>query len=135
MVEDFENYEVGTKWEIFTAGGFANSGTMTVVPDPEDPTNKCLKVTYDGADQSFDFAPAFQADLSKLKDSEGKSTAGKTLGSYTGIGFDSRVVSNDPSSVQYKKAYCYFDQADEYHRCSKDWWTCQSINHNEYLWT
>ena len=25
--------------------------------------------------------------------------------------------------------------ADEYHRCSKDWWTCQSINHNEYLWT
>ena len=112
MVEDFESYEVGTKWERFTAGGFANSGTMTVVQDPEDPTNKCLKVTYDGADQSFDFAPAFQADLSKLKDSEGKSTAGKTLGSYTGIGFDSRVVSNDPSSVQYKKAYCYFDQAD-----------------------
>lgn len=112
MVEDFESYEVGTKWERFTAGGFANSGTMTVVQDPEDPTNKCLKVTYDGTDQSFDFAPAFQADLSKLKDSEGKSTAGKTLGSYTGIGFDSRVVSNDPSSVQYKKAYCYFDQAD-----------------------
>ena len=112
LVEDFESYEVGTKWERYTAGGFANSGTMTVVQDPEDPTNKCLKVTYDGADQSFDFAPAFQADLSKLKDSEGKSTAGKTLGSYTGIGFDSRVVSNDPSSVQYKKAYCYFDQAD-----------------------
>lgn len=112
VVEDFESYEVGTKWERFTAGGFANSGTMTVVQDPENPTNKCLKVTYDGADQSFDFAPAFQADLSKLKDSEGKSTAGKTLGSYTGIGFDSRVVSNDPSSVQYKKAYCYFDQAD-----------------------
>lgn len=112
LVEDFESYEVGTKWERYTAGGFANSGTMTVVQDPEDPTNKCLKVTYDGADQSFDFAPAFQADLSKLKDSEGKSTAGKTLGSYTGIGFDSRIVSNDPSSVQYKKAYCYFDQAD-----------------------
>ena len=112
LVEDFESYEVGTKWERYTAGGFANSGTMTVVPDPEDPTNKCLKVTYDGADQSFDFAPAFQADLSKLKDSEGKSTAGKTLGSYTGIGFDSRIVSNDPSSVQYKKAFCYFDQAD-----------------------
>ena len=112
VVEDFESYEVGTKWERYTAGGFANSGTMTVVQDPEDPTNKCLKVTYDGADQSFDFAPAFQADLSKLKDSEGKSTAGKTLGSYTGIGFDSRIVSNDPSSVQYKKAFCYFDQAD-----------------------
>lgn len=112
LVEDFESYEVGTKWERYTAGGFANSGTMTVVQDPEDPTNKCLKVTYDGADQSFDFAPAFQADLSKLKDSEGKSTAGKTLGSYTGIGFDSRIVSNDPSSVQYKKAFCYFDQAD-----------------------
>ena len=112
LVEDFESYEVGTKWERYTAGGYANSGTMTVVQDPEDPTNKCLKVTYDGADQSFDFAPAFQADLSKLKDSEGKSTAGKTLGSYTGIGFDSRIVSNDPSSVQYKKAYCYFDQAD-----------------------
>ena len=112
MVEDFESYEVGTKWERFTAGGFANSGTMTVVQDPEDSTNKCLKITYDGADQAFDFAPVFQADLSKLKDSEGKSTDGRTLGSYAAIGFDARIVSNDPSSVQYKKAYCYFDQAD-----------------------
>ena len=25
MVEDFENYEVGTKWERFTAGGFASA--------------------------------------------------------------------------------------------------------------
>ena len=112
VVEDFESYEVGTTWTRFTAGGYANSGTMTVVQDPEDATNKCLKVTYDGADQSFDYAPVFQADLTKLKDSEGNSTASKKLGSYTGIGFDARVISNDPSSVQYKKAYCYFDQAD-----------------------
>ena len=112
VVENFESYEVGTTWTKFTAGGYANPGTMTVVQDPEDATNKCLKVTYDGADQAFDYAPVFQADLANLKDSEGKSTAGKTLGSYTGISFDSRIVSNDPSSVQYKKVFCYFDQAD-----------------------
>ncbi len=114
-IEDFESYAPGTSWIRFTAGGFASPGTMTVVQDPENPENKCLQIQFNGADNSYDFAPVLGVDLTKpdLKDSNGVSTAetGKKLGSYTGVKVDARVVGNDPSAVQYKKIYCYFDQA------------------------
>ncbi len=108
-IEDFEGYNVGTTWDKYTAAGFANPGHMTVVTDPENPNNKCLEVKLDGTDAAYDFAPVFNVDVSKLTDNEGKSAAGKTLGSYTGIRADLRVVGDD-SDIRYKKVYCYFDQ-------------------------
>ncbi|MCM1246247.1 MAG: Ig-like domain-containing protein, partial [Roseburia sp.] len=115
VIEDFESYAPGTPWTRFTAGGFASPGTMTVVQDPENAENKCLQIQFNGNDNSYDLAPIFDVDLTKpeLKDSNGVSTAesGKKLGSYSGIKLDARVVGNDPSAVQYKKIYCYFDQA------------------------
>ncbi len=107
-VEDFEGYEVGTVWDRYTAAG-QDQGHMTVVQDPENPENKCLQVKFDGTGASYDFAPVFGVDLSKLSDSTGKSAEGKTLGNYTGINADVRVVGND-SDVTYKTIHCYFDQ-------------------------
>ena len=109
MLEDFEKYDAGTAWNQYTAAG-KNSGHMIVVQDPENAENKCLQVVMDGTDNAYDFAPALTVDLSQLKDSDGNSTAGKTLGNYTGIKIDARVVGND-SDIKYKKIYCYFDQA------------------------
>ena len=109
MLEDFEKYDPGTAWNQYTAAG-KNSGHMIVVQDPENAENKCLQVVMDGTDNAYDFAPALTVDLSQLKDSDGNSTAGKTLGNYTGIKIDARVVGND-SDIKYKKIYCYFDQA------------------------
>ncbi len=108
MVEDFESYPVGTTWTKFTCAG-KNSGHMTVVQDPEDPTNKCLEIKMDGPDKAFDFAPIFSVDTSKLKDSDGVSAAGKTLGNYTAIRADWRVVGN-VADIKYKEIRCYFDQ-------------------------
>lgn len=101
LVEDFESYEVGKEWKYTSAG--KDSGTMKVVADPEDPTNKCLEVDLNGTAAAFDFAPIFNVDLSKLKD-----TTGKTLGSYSGACADLRVVSTS-SDVKYKSIYVYLD--------------------------
>lgn len=98
MVENFESYEVGTKWERKTTGGFANSGTMEVVQDPENPNNKVLKINYNGTDQAYDFAPVLNM---KLPD-------GKTLGDYTAVRMKSRVISNSSDS-NYKTIGVYFD--------------------------
>lgn len=108
MIEDFESYPVGTSWTKYTSAG-KNSGHMTVVQDPEDPTNKCLEIKMDGPEKAFDFAPVFSVDTSKLKDSDGVSAAGKTLGNYTTIRADWRVVGN-VADIKYKEIRCYFDQ-------------------------
>ncbi len=108
MVEDFESYPVGTTWTKYTSAG-KNSGHMTVVQDPENPENKCLEIRMDGPDKAFDFAPIFSVDTANLKDSEGVSAAGKTLGNYTTIRADWRVVGNAPD-IKYKEIRCYFDQ-------------------------
>lgn len=108
MIEDFENYPVGTTWTKYTAAG-KNSGHMTVITDPENPDNKCLEIKMDGPDKAFDFAPVFSVDTANLKDSEGVSAAGKKLGDYTTIRADWRVVGN-ASDIRYKQIFCYFDQ-------------------------
>lgn len=108
MIEDFESYDVGTVWTKYTSRG-KNAGTMTVVQDPENPENKCLKVDMNGTEAAYDFAPVFNVDLSKLKDSDGNPTAGRTLKNYSTIKADWRVIGND-SDVTYKKIYAYFDQ-------------------------
>lgn len=108
MVENFENYAVGTTWDKYTSAG-KNAGTMTVVADPEDPNNKCLEIKYNGTDTAYDFAPVFNVDLATLSDSTGKSAAGNTMSNYTGINADIRVVGDD-GDVKYKTIYTYFDQ-------------------------
>ncbi len=116
-VEDFEGYAVGTVWDKYTSAGM-DQGHITVVQDPENPENKCLEVKFDGSAASYDFAPVFTVDISKLSDSTGKSAAGKTLGSYTGINADFRIVGND-SDVLWKMIYCYFDQAGAIQKTDK----------------
>lgn len=108
-VEDFESYAEGTKWGVdnkdadgnltgnFTAGAFADPGSMTVVKDPENPNNKVLQIKYDGANQSYDFAPNFNVKLPS-----------GTLDDYSAIRFKSRVICNT-SDCNYKSAYVYFD--------------------------
>ena len=108
-IEDFESYEVGKTWN-FTAAG-KNSGHMTVVQDPEDASNKCLEIKLDGTEAAFDFSPIFNVDLTKVKGAETK-----TLGDFSGIGMDLRVVTTS-SDVLYKGIFCYFDQ---YGKMSKD---------------
>lgn len=102
LVEDFESYPAGTEWKYTSAD--KNSGTMKVVQDPEDASNKCLQVDLNGTESAFDFAPIFNIDLSKLKD-----TAGKTMGSFSGASADLRVVSTS-SDVTYKAVSVYVDQ-------------------------
>ena len=104
MVEDFEGYAAGTAWDKYTSAG-KDSGHMTVVTDPEDPNNKVLEVKFDGPEEAYDFAPVFNVDLAKLKD-----TAGKTLGSFSGVKIDARVVGTDLADIGYKKIYVYFDK-------------------------
>ena len=104
MVEDFEGYAAGTTWDKYTSAG-KDSGHMTVVADPEDPNNKVLEVKFDGPEEAYDFAPVFNVDLAKLKD-----TAGKTLGSFSGVKIDARVVGTDLADIGYKKIYVYFDK-------------------------
>ena len=77
---------------------------MKVVQDPEDASNKCLEVDLNGTEAAYDFAPIFNIDLSKLKD-----TTGKTMGSFSGASADLRVVSTS-SDVTYKAIYVYLDQ-------------------------
>lgn len=108
MVEDFESYEVGTTWKQYTAGGYADSGTMTVVKDPENPDNKVLKVDYTGKDQAYDFAPAFTVNLPD----------GKVMRDYSAVRLKSRVISNS-SDCNYKTIGVFFDgkgtiKADDY---------------------
>ena len=108
VVEDFESYPVRYNWESDeeqgTAGKatkgkeYANSnvGKMTVVTDPENNKNKCLKIEYTGDTQAYDYAPIFNLKLQKKLDE------------YSGIKFESRVVASNTGDVKYKTAYAYF---------------------------
>lgn len=126
-VEDFESYAEGTKWTRYTAGGYANSGSMTVVKDPENANNKVLKVDYTGKDQAFDFAPVFNL---KLPD-------GKKLGDYSAIRLKSRVISNS-SDCNYKTIAVYFDgknmikAADYFDTSNYDGSTAKGASQQEY---
>lgn len=97
-VEDFESYAEGTTWKNYTAGGYANSGTMTVVKDPENPNNKVLKVDYTGTDQAYDYAPVFNLTLPN----------GKKLSDFSAIRLKSRVIANT-SDCNYKTIGVFFD--------------------------
>ena len=99
MIEDFEDYDVGEKWERQTKAKEyvnANCGDMTVVQDPENPSNKVLRIRYNGNTQAYDFAPVFSLNLKT-----------KTLENYSAVRMKSRVVAN-ASDCTYKTAYCYF---------------------------
>ena len=110
VVEDFESYDVGYNWESDEYQGTSgkatkgkeyvngNVGKMTVVQDPEDPKNKCLKVEYTGDTQAYDYAPIFNL---KMK---------KTLDDYSGIMFQSRIVASNTGDCKYKTAYAYFSK-------------------------
>ena len=69
---------------------------MTVVTDPENNKNKCLKIEYTGDTQAYDYAPIFNLKLQKKLDE------------YSGIKFESRVVASNTGDVKYKTAYAYF---------------------------
>ena len=110
LVEDFEGYDVGFDWEkggaVGTADGATrgkeyvgkNVGKMTVVQDPEDPKNKCLKIEYNGDTQAYDYAPVFALDLKK------------TLQEYSGISLKSRIVSSNTADCQYKNVAAFFSK-------------------------
>ena len=126
-VEDFESYAEGTKWTRYTAGGYADSGTMTVVKDPENSNNKVLKVDYTGKDQAFDFAPVFNLKLPN----------GKKLSDYSAIRLKSRVISNS-SDCNYKTIAVYFDgkgtikSSDYFDTSNYDGSTAKGASKQEY---
>lgn len=105
MVENFESYEIGTKWKL-TTGGYANAATATVEKDPTNANNKVLKIAYTGTDQAYDIAPVFTIDLSKLAGYD----ASSTLGDFSGITFKTKVESN-MADCQNKKIFAYFADA------------------------
>lgn len=97
MIENFEGQTVGKKWDKYTAAGrdVAKDGdVMEVVKDPENASNKCLKVTPQG----YDFAPVLSFDLPK----------GKTLDNYSGIYLKVRVVAGATADFTYKGVNAYF---------------------------
>lgn len=110
LVEDFESYPEGFDWEkggaVGTADGATrgkeyvgkNVGKMTVVKDPEDPTNKCLKIEYTGDTQAYDYAPIFALDLKK------------TLEEYSGLSLKSRIVASNTADCQYKAVAAFFSK-------------------------
>lgn len=110
VVEDFEDYPVGYDWESDAMEGTSgkatrgkeyigkNVGKMTVVQDPENPNNKCLKIDYNGDTQAYDYAPIFNLSLRK------------SLDEYSGIMIQSRVVSNNTGDCQHKAVAAYFSK-------------------------
>ena len=108
VVEDFESYDVGYNWESDELQGTAgkatkgkeyvnsNVGKMTVVQDPEDPKNKCLKIEYNGDTQAYDYAPIFNLNMKK------------TLDEYSGVMVQSRIVASNTGDCKYKAVYAYF---------------------------
>ncbi|MDE5735306.1 MAG: hypothetical protein K2H83_09245, partial [Duncaniella sp.] len=44
MVCDFESFEIGTQWTLWTQGGGQPASTATVVADPANPSNKVLHI-------------------------------------------------------------------------------------------
>lgn len=110
VVENFEDYPVGYNWEDEAQEGTSgkatrgkeyvgkNIGKMTVVQDPENPNNKCLKVEYNGDTQAYDYAPIFNLSLKK------------SLDEYSGVMIQSRVVANNTGDCQHKTVAAYFSK-------------------------
>lgn len=110
VVEDFESYAVGYNWESGDGKGTSgkatkgkeyvssNVGKMTVVKDPEDPNNKCLKIEYTGNVQAYDYAPIFNL---KMK---------KPLEDFSAVSIDSRIVASNTGDCKYKTVYAYFSK-------------------------
>lgn len=110
VVEDFESYPVGYNWESDELQGTSgkatrgkeyvgkNVGKMTVVQDPENANNKCLKIEYNGDTQAYDYAPIFNLSLKK------------TLDEYSGVMVQSRVVSSNTGDCQHKTVAAYFSK-------------------------
>ena len=111
VVEDFESYDVGYNWESDEYKGTSgkatkgkeyvnsNVGKMTVVQDPEDLKNKCLKIEYTNGDtQAYDYAPIFDLKMPK------------TLGEYSGVMVQSRIVASNTGDPQYKTVAAYFSK-------------------------
>ena len=124
IVEDFESYDVGYNWESDdykgTAGKAtkgkeyvnANCGKMTVVKDPENPSNKVLKIEYTGNTQAYDYAPIFNFRLKK------------TLKEYSAVQLQSRVVSNT-ADCKYKSVVAYFAR---YNKITPDYYFDTSLS-------
>lgn len=110
VVEDFESYDVGYNWESDEYKGTSgkatkgkeyvnsNCGSMTVVQDPEDPKNKCLKIDYNGDTQAYDYAPIFDLKMPK------------SLDEYSGVMIDSRIVASNTGDPQYKTVGVFFSK-------------------------
>lgn len=110
VVENFEDYPVGYNWESDDMEGTSgkatrgkeyvgkNVGQMTVVQDPENPNNKCLKIEYNGDTQAYDYAPIFNLTLKK------------SLEEYSGVMIQSRVVSHNTGDAQHKTVAAYFSK-------------------------
>ena len=110
LVEDFESYPVGYNWESDELKGTSgkatrgmefvnkNIGRMTVVLDPENADNKCLKIEYTGNTQAYNYAPIFDLDLNK------------SLEKYSGVMIKSRVVANNTADCMYKTVAAYFSK-------------------------
>ena len=115
IMEDFEDYDIGEKWDAQTKGKEyvnANCGDMTVVQDPENPDNKVLRIRYTGNTQAYDFAPVFSLNLKT-----------KTLENYSAVRLKSRVVGT-ASDVTYKAVYCYFAKSKS---ITKDYYFATSM--------
>ena len=110
LVEDFESYPVGYNWESDELEGTSgkatrgmefvdkNIGRMTVVLDPENADNKCLKIEYTGNTPAYNYAPIFNLDLNK------------SLEKYSGVMIKSRVVANNTADCMYKTVAAYFSK-------------------------
>ena len=102
LVENFESYDVGYDWPVYTLGEGLTSGnsepahylakdeTMKVVADPENPSNKVLQVKP----KFYSFAPVLTVDLAKLT-----GDATQTLANYSGVRAKLRVVSDASTHV------------------------------------
>jgi hypothetical protein len=102
LVENFESYQNGYDWPVYTLGEGLTSGgsekphvlekdeTMKVVTDPENPSNKLLQIKP----KFYSFAPVLTVDLAKLT---GNSSI--RLANYSGVRAKLRVVSDADSHV------------------------------------
>ncbi len=102
LVENFQRYQNGYNWSVYTLGEGLTSGgsekphvlapgeTMKVVTDPENPSNKLLQVKP----KFYSFAPVLTVDLAKLT-----GVSAKKLGDYSGVRAKLRVVSDSSAHL------------------------------------
>ena len=83
-----------------------------IVKDPENPSNKVLKIEYTGNTQAYDYAPIFNCRLKK------------TLKEYSAVQLQSRVVSNT-ADCKYKSVVAYFAR---YNKITPDYYFDTSLS-------